>query len=71
MYSCRNVSEMGPCVYCQEDLGRIVDCEEPDKMTAEERRAARMQAEEEKFDEDHYMYGSMALMGEGVENGGL
>ena len=52
-------------VYHQEDLGRIVDCEEPDKMTAEERRAARMQAEEEKFDEDHYMYGSMALMGEG------
>lgn len=40
----------------QEDLVGIVDCPEPDKLTMSERRSKRLEAENEKFDEDHYLY---------------
>lgn len=39
----------------QEDMVCIVDCPDPDRLTVSERRKLRLQAEWEKFDEDHYI----------------
>lgn len=33
----------------------IVDCPDPDKLTVSERRTKRLEAENDKFDEDHYL----------------
>ena len=39
----------------QEELCGIVDVPDPDKLSVNERRELRIQAENEKFDEDHYV----------------
>ncbi len=40
----------------QEEIPSIVDCPQPDHMTAHERRLARIAHEETSFDPDHYLY---------------
>ncbi|XP_060574596.1 protein SHQ1 homolog [Ruditapes philippinarum] len=39
----------------QEDMVYIVDCSDPDTMCVADRREERIQAENDKFDEDHYI----------------
>ncbi|XP_045164880.2 protein SHQ1 homolog [Mercenaria mercenaria] len=39
----------------QEDMVCIVDCSDPDTLSVAERREQRIQAEVDKFDEDHYI----------------